>query len=78
NATAAALTQQVLSHLRALVEEHHGGVIKSLGDGLLAAFPACDDSIRAACAMIDIQDRYGLRLRVGIHHGSVIEGVGDL
>lgn len=78
NATAAALTQRVLAHLRRLVEEHRGGVIKSLGDGLLAAFPHCDDSARTACAMIGIQDQYGLRLRIGIHFGSVIEGIGDL
>ena len=78
NVTAAALTQRVLAHLRRLVEEHRGGVIKSLGDGLLAAFPQCDDSVRTACAMIGIQDQYGLRLRIGIHFGSVIEGVGDL
>ena len=79
NAAAAAQTQQVLAHLRHLVEDNRGGVIKSLGDGLLAAFPVCDDSVRAACAMIDTQDRHGLRLRVGIHYGTVIEGVvGDL
>ncbi|SMF81721.1 Adenylate cyclase, class 3 [Azospirillum oryzae] len=78
NATAAALTQRVLTHLRRLVEEQRGGVIKSLGDGLLAAFPVCDDSARAACAMIGIQDQHGMRLRVGIHFGTVIEGVGDL
>ncbi|PWC39882.1 adenylate cyclase [Azospirillum sp. TSO35-2] len=78
NATAAALTQGMLAHLRRLVEGNGGGVIKSLGDGLLAAFPACNDSVRAACAMVDIQDQHGLRLRIGIHHGAVIEGVGDL
>ncbi|QCG98940.1 adenylate/guanylate cyclase domain-containing protein [Azospirillum sp. TSA2s] len=78
NATAAALTQRVLSHLRRLVEEQRGGVIKSLGDGLLAAFPVCDDSARAACAMMGIQDQHGMRLRIGIHFGAVIEGVGDL
>ncbi|WP_451970913.1 adenylate/guanylate cyclase domain-containing protein [Azospirillum endophyticum] len=78
NATAAALTQRVLTHLRHLVEDHRGGVIKSLGDGLLAAFPVCDDGVRAACTMIGIQDQHGLRLRIGIHHGAVIEGIGDL
>ncbi|WP_244433898.1 adenylate/guanylate cyclase domain-containing protein, partial [Azospirillum sp. B506] len=78
NATAAALTQRVLAHLRRLVGETRGGVIKSLGDGLLAAFPRCDDSARAACAMIAIQDHYGVELRIGIHFGAVIEGVGDL
>lgn len=78
NATAAALTQRVLAHLRRLVEEQRGGVIKSLGDGLLAAFPVCDDSASAACAMMGIQDQHGMRLRIGIHFGAVIEGVGDL
>lgn len=78
NATAAALTQRVLTHLRRLVEEQRGGVVKSLGDGLLAAFPVCDDSASAACAMMGIQDQHGMRLRIGIHFGAVIEGVGDL
>lgn len=78
NATAAALTQRVLAHLRRLVEVQRGGVIKSLGDGLLAAFPVCDDSASAACAMMGIQDQHGMRLRIGIHFGAVIEGVGDL
>ncbi|WP_247894199.1 adenylate/guanylate cyclase domain-containing protein [Azospirillum sp. B510] len=78
NATAAALTQRVLAHLRRLVMDHHGGVIKSLGDGLLAAFPACDDSVRTACAMMGIQGEHGLGLRIGIHFGAVIEGIGDL
>lgn len=78
NVAAAALTQRVLAHLRRLVDENRGGVIKSLGDGLLAAFPLRDDSARTACAMIGIEGQYGLRLRIGIHFGSVIEGVGDL
>ena len=78
NATAAAMTQRVLAHLRHLVEDHRGGVIKSLGDGLLAAFPVCDDATRTACAMIGIQDQHRLRLRIGIHFGTVIEGIGDL
>ncbi len=78
NATAAALTQRVLAHLRQLVAGHRGAVIKSLGDGLLGAFPAADDSVRAALAMMAAQDDYGLRLRIGIHHGPVIEGIGDL
>ncbi|MFD1627464.1 adenylate/guanylate cyclase domain-containing protein [Azospirillum griseum] len=78
NVTAATLTQRVLAHLRQLVTAHGGAVIKSLGDGLLGAFPAADDSVRAALAMMAAQEDYGLRLRIGIHHGPVIEGIGDL
>lgn len=78
NVTAATLTQKILAHLRRLVEANGGGVIKSSGDGLLGAFPSADGSARAALAMIAIQDDYGLRLRVGIHFGAVIEGIGDL
>lgn len=78
NVTAATLTQKILAHLRRLVEANGGGVIKSSGDGLLGAFPSPDGSARAALAMVAIQDDYGLRLRVGIHFGAVIEGIGDL
>lgn len=78
NVTAATLTQKILAHLRRQVEINGGGVIKSLGDGLLGAFPSADESVRTALSMIEIQEEYGLRLRVGIHFGSVIEGVGDL
>lgn len=76
--TAATLTQRVLGHLRRLVDGNGGAVIKSLGDGLLGAFPSPDDSVRAALAMMAAQEDYGLRLRIGIHHGPVIEGIGDL
>lgn len=78
NANAAALTQRVLAHLRRLVEGHGGGVVKSSGDGLLGAFPLADDSVRAALLMAAAQEEHGLRLRVGIHFGPVIEGRDDL
>ena len=78
NAQAAALTQKVLKHLRLIIETNEGTVIKSLGDGLLAAFPTADDSARSALSMMEQQDDYGLRLRVGMHFGPVIQGKEDL
>ncbi|AWK86785.1 adenylate/guanylate cyclase domain-containing protein [Azospirillum thermophilum] len=78
NATAAALTQKVLAHLRLITETSGGAVIKSLGDGLLVAFPVPDEAARAALTMIAAQRDFGLRLRVGIHFGPVISGEGDL
>jgi hypothetical protein len=53
-------------------------VIKSLGDGLLAAFPAADESARAALAMWTAAPEHGLRLRLGLHFGPVIRGAEDL
>jgi adenylate cyclase len=78
DATAASVTQATLAHLRQLIELNDGRVIKSLGDGLLGAFPTADDSLRAALAMMGIQEQHGLRLRIGIHYGAAIEGVGEL
>ena len=85
---AAALTQRVLDGLRRIVEDNAGTVVKSMGDGLLAAFPAADGAARAALAMMERQgdsgqngfgqNGFGLRLRAGMHFGPVIPGPGDL
>ena len=80
---AATLTQRVLEDLRRIVGENAGTVVKSLGDGLLACFPAADDAARAALAMMERQADFGqigfgLRLRAGMHFGPVIAGPGDL
>ncbi|QCO15810.1 adenylate/guanylate cyclase domain-containing protein [Azospirillum brasilense] len=75
---AAALTQRVLEGLRRIVGENGGAVVKSLGDGLLACFPASDDAARSALAMMERQGDFGLRLRAGLHFGPVIAGPGDL
>ena len=78
NVKAAALAQRVLKHLRLIIETNGGTVAKSLGDGLLAAYPTADDSARSALFMMEQQDDYGLRLRVGMHFGPVIQGKEDL
>ncbi|WP_207458062.1 adenylate/guanylate cyclase domain-containing protein [Azospirillum sp. SYSU D00513] len=78
NLPAATLTQAMLAHLRRIIETYGGTVIKSLGDGLLAAFPTADDSGRAALAMSAAEADHGLQLRVGIHFGPVIQGAEDV
>ena len=75
---AAALTQRVLESLRQIVEANTGTVVKSLGDGLLAAFPTADGAARAALAMMERQADFLLRLRAGMHFGLVIPVPGDL
>lgn len=78
NAKAAELTRKTLFVLRGAIEINHGGVIKTLGDGLLAAFPSADDGGRAALAMLETSRKAALKLRVGISFGPVIQQSEDV
>jgi class 3 adenylate cyclase/TolB-like protein/Flp pilus assembly protein TadD len=56
-----------------IIKNHHGRLIKELGDGVLCAFPSCKEAVEAAR---DLQTHYlnskVLKLRIGIHYGEVI------
>jgi predicted ATPase/class 3 adenylate cyclase len=65
------------------ITEHHGEVVKSTGDGCMAAFPRAGDAVAAAA---EIQRRMARRnedagvalgVRIGISAGDVIERAGD-
>jgi class 3 adenylate cyclase/pimeloyl-ACP methyl ester carboxylesterase len=60
--------------LRTVVRERGGAVIdaKTLGDGILATFPAASQAIAAALACAAAGDAQGLRLHLGLHAGDVI------
>jgi class 3 adenylate cyclase len=60
--------------LRAAVRDHGGAVIdaKTLGDGILATFPAASQAIAAALACAGVGDDAALPLHVGLHAGDVI------
>jgi class 3 adenylate cyclase len=71
--------------VRAAVERHRGHIVKSQGDGFMIVFRDPADAVRAG---IDIQDAIGsgthralrrtpIRVRVGIHSGTVVEKDGD-
>jgi adenylate cyclase len=68
----------------ALTEQHGGRVIKTIGDEVMAIFPEAGQAGRAA---VDIQlavndmapvDKVRLGVRIGLHHGSVVERGGDV
>jgi class 3 adenylate cyclase/tetratricopeptide (TPR) repeat protein len=70
---------------RQKVEAHHGRTIKSLGDGLMAAFTSPRRAVACALAIQEAIARHGheplnrhVRLRAGLHTGEVSETVGDL
>lgn len=59
--------------LTRLVERQHGRVVKTAGDGIMAAFDSASDAVQAAVHMQQAVARRpgGLRIRIGIAAGDV-------
>jgi TolB-like protein/class 3 adenylate cyclase/Tfp pilus assembly protein PilF len=78
------------AHRRQLIDpkigEHHGRIVKTTGDGLLAEFPSVVDAVRCAAemqrGMLDrepqLPDDRRIRLRIGINLGDVIAEGDDI
>jgi class 3 adenylate cyclase len=73
----------VQNHFRYLVETvaaHRGGVVKTMGDAVMATFASGRDAVEAAIAMQKGWDRFrdgreaveGVALKVGVHQGPAI------
>lgn len=70
--------------VRAQVTRHHGHIVKSQGDGFMVVFPTPTDGVAAA---LDIQQalrqhsrrlrRTPVRVRMGLHTGTVVSRDGD-
>lgn len=55
-----------------LIRKHNGELLKEMGDGVLAMFPAAYDSLQCALAIqkaVVLQAKY--KLRIGIHLGDI-------
>src|SRR6516225_10232926 len=82
--------ERLKAHLRELVDpkirEHHGRIVKTTGDGLLAEFASVLDAVRCATeiqrGMVDREpeapDEQRIRFRIGINLGDVIAERGDI
>jgi DNA-binding NarL/FixJ family response regulator/class 3 adenylate cyclase len=80
-------TGAILDHLRILREQvhaHHGQVVKTLGDGLMAVFDSAYNGCLAAIGMQQAVELAGRvsgdivgGLRVGVHVGEVVEDSDD-
>jgi adenylate cyclase len=73
-----------LKLFRAFTEQHGGRVVKTIGDEVMAIFPDAPSAGRAA---VDIQlavndmapiEKVQLGVRIGLHHGPVVERDGDV
>ncbi|MDX6372346.1 MAG: adenylate cyclase [Nocardioidaceae bacterium] len=70
--------------VRSAIERHEGQVVKTQGDGFMAAFGSPEHAVRSAIAIQRAFDR-GHRtsratvlVRIGIHHGDVVHRDNDI
>ncbi len=84
DARARALISTALDLLAGAVRDHGGRVIKTIGDEVMCTFPRAAQAVQSA---IDMQQRVhadpecqaqALSIRIGLHHGPVIEEDGDV
>ncbi|MGC2202465.1 MAG: adenylate/guanylate cyclase domain-containing protein [Stellaceae bacterium] len=78
------------AHLVELVDpkigEHHGRIVKTTGDGVLAEFASVVDAVRCAGEIqhamadrdLDLAEERRLRFRIGVNLGDVIADGGDI
>jgi class 3 adenylate cyclase len=63
---------------RRLVEEFHGQLIKTTGDGILATFDGPGRAVGCAADLRDELHGIGLQIRAGLHTGEVEQRDGDV
>jgi class 3 adenylate cyclase len=78
------------AHLRELVDPkiraHHGRIVKTTGDGVLAELTSVVDAVRCAVEIqramadrdLDLAEERRLRFRIGVNLGDVIADGGDI
>jgi class 3 adenylate cyclase/TolB-like protein len=82
--------ERVKAHLVELIDpkirEHHGRIVKTTGDGVLAEFASVVDAVRCAAEIqramadrdLDLAEERRLRFRIGINLGDVIADGDDI
>ena len=82
--------ERLKAHLQELVDpkiaEHHGHIVKTTGDGVLAEFASVVDAVRCAAEIqramadrdLDLAEERRLRFRIGVNLGDVIADGGDI
>src|SRR5215471_20274390 len=68
------------------ISEHHGRIVKTTGDGVLAEFASVVDAVRCAGEIqrtmaerdLDLAEERRLRFRIGVNLGDVIVDGGDI
>ena len=72
------------SAVRSAIERHEGQVVKTQGDGFMAAFGSPEQAVRSAIAIQHAFDRgrrkdpAAVLVRIGIHYGDVVHRDNDI
>jgi class 3 adenylate cyclase len=53
------------------IDRHRGRLVKTTGDGVLAAFDSAERAVRGAKAIREVADELSLEIRAGVHSGEV-------
>ncbi len=61
-----------------LVEQFHGQLVKTTGDGILATFDGPGRAVRCAAALRDELGGIDLQIRAGLHTGEIEQRDGDI
>lgn len=64
---------------RSLIDQHHGRVVKSTGDGLLAVFEVPSQGVACGLEMREALRGIGVEIRAGVHAGEIeVHDDGDI
>jgi len=79
------LISKTLRQLSTIIQKAQGGVVKTIGDEVMCRFTCADNAIAAARGMHEFlagkttpSTDYKLAIRIGAHHGPIIESEGDI
>jgi adenylate cyclase len=84
NQTARQSIDQFFAKLRQTINLHGGIVVKMIGEGLMCRFESANEAVKAVTLIqassgpVDLIGHPGLRLRIGLHQGDVIEDDDDI
>lgn len=67
--------------LSSIIENHHGKVVKTLGDGTMSSFGSARAAMQASLAIQNAvsggSHEHALQVRIGLHTGDVVQKEGD-
>jgi class 3 adenylate cyclase/ribosomal protein S27AE len=76
DAKAFAIVEDHFRLMGGVIEKHGGGVIKTMGDAVMASFPTLLQAVEAGIEMVDAHDaklgELGLGVKIGVHAGPCL------
>jgi class 3 adenylate cyclase len=77
------ITSTYISNMAAIVLQHQGIIIKTIGDEIMCRFPTADQAVQAACEIqkavtAGFVNNVPLTVHAGLHYGTVIAENNDI